>query len=331
MYQPEAYGVVLLLMTVSMVCWGSWANTMKLTPHWPFPLFYWDYVIGVLATSLLLAFTLGSARGGESSFLANLAQADRAHMLDALLGGAVFNVANLLLVAAIEIAGLAVAFPLGIGLALIVGVLTNYILAPRGNPQLLFGGVTLVALAIFFDAVAYRAREANRRAVSRRGIVISLACGVLMGSFYPFVTKATTGERALGPYAVGVIFALGVLLCALPLNYLFMRRPISGDGPVDMQQYLSGKPSFHWFGILGGAIWCLGTVLNFVASHAQLVGPAVSYAIGQGATMVSAIWGVFIWREFADAPAQARRFLPLMFICFVAGLAAVAVAPILSF
>jgi glucose uptake protein len=288
-------------------------------------------VVGVLVTSLVLAFTLGSVHGGESRFLANLAQTDRAHLLYALLGGALFNVANLLLVAAIDIAGLAVAFPIGIGVALVVGVLTNYILAPRGNPILLFGGVTLVALAIFFDALAYRAREAERREVSRKGIMISLACGVLMGSFYPLVTKATAGEQALGPYSVGVIFALGVLLCALPVNYLFMRKPISGGAPVSMKQYFSGRSSFHWFGILGGAIWCLGTVLNFVASHAQIVGPAVSYAIGQGATMVSAIWGVFIWREFADSPVQARRFLPLMFVCFVAGLAAVAVAPILSF
>jgi glucose uptake protein len=330
MYQPEVYGVVLLLMLLSMVCWGSWANTMKLTPGWPFPLFYWDYVIGVLATSLVLAFTLGSARGGESSFLANLAQTDVRHAVYALLGGAVFNVANLLLVAAIDIAGLAVAFPIGIGLALVVGVLSNYVLAPRGNPILLFGGVTLVALAIVFDALAYRAREAERRQVSGKGITVSLACGLLMGVFYPLVTKAITGQHALGPYSVGVVFALGVLLCAIPLNYFFMRKPVTGGQPASMKQYLAGKAAFHWFGILGGGIWCVGTVLNFVASHAQLVGPAVAYAIGQGATLVSAIWGVFIWREFAGSPPPARRFLPLMFVCFAVGLGAVAVAPLVA-
>jgi glucose uptake protein len=288
-------------------------------------------VLGVLIASLVLAFTLGSARGGESAFLANLAQADRSHLTYAVLGGVVFNVANLLLVAAIEIAGLAVAFPMGIGLALIVGVLTNYVLFPRGNPVLLFGGVVLVAVAIVFDALAYRAREAQRREMSRKGILISLACGVLMGSFYPLVTKAISGERALGPYSVTVVFAVGVLLCAVPANYFLMRKPVSGGGPLRMRDYFTGTLVFHCFGILGGAIWCLGTVSNFVASHAQLVGPAVSYAIGQGATLVSAIWGVFIWREFVGAPARARRFLPLMFVCFVVGLGAVALAPVLLF
>jgi glucose uptake protein len=330
-YQPQAYAVVLLFMLMSMVCWGSWANTMKLTRHWPFPLFYWDYVIGVLATSLLLAFTAGSALGGGSSFLSNLLQGDARHFVYALAGGTVFNVANLLLVAAIEIAGLAVAFPIGIGLALIIGVLLNYILTPRGNPLLLFGGVALIALAIVFDALAYRAREVQRRDVSRKGILVSLGSGVLMGVFYPLVARAITGEHALGPYTVGVIFALGVLFCAIPLNYFFMRKPMTGGQPLSFKEYAAGRTSFHWFGILGGAIWCLGTVLNFVASHAQLVGPAVSYAIGQGATMVSAIWGVFIWREFADSPMKARRLLPYMFVCFVVGLGAVAIAPIISF
>jgi glucose uptake protein len=328
MYQPEAYGVVLLFMIVTMICWGSWANTMKLTPRWPFPLFYWDYVIGLLATSLVLAFTLGSFRGGSSSFLVNLVRADSRHLLYALLGGAVFNVANLFLVAAIDIAGLAVAFPVGIGLALIVGVLMNYILAPRGNPILLFSGVALVTLAIILDAVAYRRRETERHELTTKGITVSLVCGLLMGVFYPFVTKAITGDHALGPYSVGFVFALGVLSCAIPVNYLFMRRPIAGGEPVSMKEYFSSPRVFHWFGVLGGAIWCLGTVLSFVASHAQIVGPAVSYAIGQGATMVSAIWGVFIWREFARAPIGSRRLLPLMFLCFVIGLGAVAIAPI---
>ena len=330
MYQPEAYAIVLFFMIFSAICWGSWANTMKLTPTWSFQLFYWDYIIGVVLTSVFWGITLGSVGGGNSSFLTNLSYADSQHILYALAGGAIFNVANLLLVAAIAIAGLAVAFPIGIGLALIVGVLMNYILSPRGNPVLLFGGVALVTLAIIFDAFAYRLREAEHRQISKKGIGISLVCGVLMGMFYPLVTKAISGEHALGPYSVAVVFALGVLLCAIPVNYLMMRKPITGDPPLTMIDYLAGRPAWHWWGILGGAIWCTGTVLNFVASHAQVVGPAVSYAIGQGATMVSAIWGVFIWKEFAKAPPKSRRLIPLMFLCFVLGLSAVAVAPIVN-
>jgi glucose uptake protein len=326
---PEEYGVVLLFMILSAVCWGSWANTMKLTPRWPFQLFYWDYVLGLVIASLMWGLTLGSVHAGESSFSANVAQADSRHILYALAGGAVFNVANLLLVAAIALAGLAVAFPIGIGLALIAGALLNYILAPRGNPFLLFGGVALVTLAIIFDALAYRLRESEQEHVSKKGIGISLACGVLMGMFYPLVTKAISGQHALGPYSVAFVFSLGILLCAIPVNYLVMRKPITGDPPLTMIDYVAGRPSWHLCGLVGGAIWCTGTVLNFVASHAQLVGPAVSYAIGQGATMVSAIWGVFIWKEFANAPPRSRRLIPLMFLCFVIGLGAVAVAPII--
>jgi glucose uptake protein len=330
MYQPEAYGIALAFMIISMLCWGSWANTMKLTAGYAFQLFYWDYVIGIVLGSLGWGFTMGNWGGGDLSFLTNISQADSRHMLFAIAGGAVFNVANLLLVAAIDIAGLAVAFPVGIGLALVVGVLLNYALSPKGHPGLLFGGVALVVLAIILDALAYRRREIERRSVSVRGIWISVACGVLMGSFYPLVTKAVTGEHSLGPYSVAFFFAIGVVLCAIPVNYLFMRKPLTGTPPVNMAQYFQAKPAWHWWGIVGGLIWCTGTVFNFVASHAQIIGPAVSYAIGQGATMVSAVWGVFIWKEFASAPPASRKLIPAMFIFFLLGLGSIAIAPMVK-
>ncbi len=330
MYQPEAYVVALLFMIGSMLCWGSWANTMKLTPRWPFQLFYWDYVAGIIVATLLWGFTLGSLGGGPLSFINNIRSADGQHILFALLGGAVFNIANLLLVAAIEIAGLAVAFPVGIGLALVVGVLLNFIIKPSGNPLFLFGGVLLVVVAIVFDALAYRRREATRKTLSARGIQISLACGILMGSFYPLVTKAITGQNSLGPYSVAFFFAIGTALCALPANYFLMRKPLTGGTSVNMRDYFRSPVSWHFWGILGGIIWCTGAVLNFVASHAQIIGPAISYAIGQGATMISAIWGVFVWKEFVGAPANARKLIPLMFLFFVVGLAAVALAPVIA-
>lgn len=330
MYQPEAYSMALLFMIISMLCWGSWANTMKLTPGWAFPLFYWDYEIGIIVASLLWGFTLGSSGQAGLPFISDIRQADGTHIFFALLGGAVFNVANLLLVAAIDIAGLAVAFPIGIGLALVVGVLLNFAISPKGNPLLLFGGVLFVLIAIVVDAMAYRRREVTKTALSRRGIQLSVACGVLMGTFYPLVAKAIKGEHSLGPYSVALFFALGTALCAIPMNYLFMRKPLTGGAAVTLGDYFRGKSSWHIWGVLGGVIWCTGAVFNFVASHAQIIGPAISYAIGQGATMISAIWGVFIWKEFAQAPAAARRLIPLMFLFFLIGLAAVAVAPVLG-
>jgi glucose uptake protein len=330
LYQPEAYLTALLFMVGSMLCWGSWANTMKLTSRYAFQLFYWDYVIGILLGSIFWGFTLGSYGGGPLSFVSNIRQADHAHLLYGIAGGVVFNVANLLLVAAIDIAGLAVAFPIGIGLALVVGVLLNYAMSPKGHPLLLFGGMVLVVLAIVFDAVAYRRRESEQRSISARGVWISIACGLLMGVFYPLVTKAITGPASLGPYSVAFFFAIGTALCALPVNYLFMKRPLTGASPVSMSEYFQAKTAWHVWGLTGGLIWCTGTVLNFVASHAQIVGPAVSYAIGQGATMVSAVWGVFIWKEFANAPPASRKLIPAMFLFFLAGLGSIAIAPVVA-
>ena len=328
MYQPETYAIALFFMICTMLCWGSWANTLKLTPGYRFQLFYWDYVVGLIVGALFWGFTLGSMGSHGLAFIPDLTHADAHHILLALLGGMIFNVANLLLVAAIDIAGLAVAFPIGIGLALVVGAVSSYLLAPAGNPSMLFGGIALVVAAIISDALAYREREATRRKTSARGIVISLIAGLLMGTFYPFVSRAMTGDNAPGPYATSLFFAIGVVICAIPFNYLLMRKPLDGQSPVALSGYAQAKPVWHLWGILGGVIWCTGATLNFVASRTGVVGPAVSYSIGQGATMVTAAWGVFVWKEFAQAPAKAKGMLFWMFVLFLAGLTMVALAPL---
>jgi glucose uptake protein len=249
-------------------------------------------------------------------------------VLYAIAGGAVFNVANLLLVAAIEIAGMAVAFPVGIGIALVVGALSSYLIDPKGSPLLLFGGITLVVIAIICDSLAYKTREAARSGSNVRGIVISLIAGLLMGTFYPLVSKAMALPDAPGPYATALFFVIGITLCALPLNYFFMRKPIDGGTPVTMRGFTTAPLKWHIAGILGGVIWMCGGTFNFVASRVNFVGPAISYSIGQGATMVSAFWGVFVWREFASPSTRVRNLLIAMFACFVAGLFSIAVAPL---
>ena len=316
-------------MLISMLCWGSWANTMKLCPTFRFQLFYWDYVLGLILGSLLWGLTLGTIGGSGRPFLADLLNVDAHHAGLALLGGIIFNIANLLLVAAIEIAGLAVAFPVGIGVALVVGAVSSYVLAPAGNPVVLFGGIALVVAAIVLDAAAYRLREAQRQRVRTNGVVLSLVAGLLMGCFYPFVSRAMTGAQAPGPYATAFLFTLGVGACAFIANSLLMRKPLDGKPPVSIRGYVQAPAAWHGWGILGGVIWCTGAVLNFTASRSHIVGPAVSYSIGQGATMISAAWGVFIWHEFAAAPARAKTLLVWMFALFVLGLSAVAMAPLL--
>jgi glucose uptake protein len=315
-------------MFVSMLCWGSWANTMKLCPGFKFQLFYWDYVLGLIAGSLLWGLTLGSQGSVGRPFVADLLHGNVSQIAFALLGGIIFNAANLLLVAAIEIAGLAVAFPVGIGLALVVGAISSYVLSPNGNPFMLFGGIALVVAAIVFDALAYRLRELQRPTLSARGVIVSLIAGLLMGSFYPFVSRAMSGADAPGPYAITFLFALGVTVCAVPFNFILMRYPLVGGESVSMSGYWKAKASWHLWATLGGAIWCTGAVFNFVASRAHVVGPAVSYSIGQGATMISAAWGVFVWKEFSAAPRLSRIFLVWMFLFFLCGLTTIALAPV---
>ena len=329
MYQPETYVITLTFMLASMLCWGSWANSVKFAPGYRFQLFYWDYVVGLVIGVFAWGISLGSFGAAGRHFWADLLHADASHIGLAIAGGVIFNVANLLLVAAIEIAGLAVAFPVGIGIALVVGAISSYLISPKGNALLLFGGIALVLAAIVCDAIAYREREREKPAMSRRGVIISIISGVLMGSFYPFVAKAMAGSDAPGPYAVAAFFVLGVAVCSLPLNYILMRRPLDRKEAVAMRGYLQAPWRWHAWGIAGGVIWCTGAVLNFVASRAHLVGPAVSYSIGQGATMISAAWGVFVWHEFSGAPPRARIFLIWMFALFLLGLVAVALAPIL--
>ncbi|MFB3826143.1 MAG: AcrB/AcrD/AcrF family protein [Bryobacteraceae bacterium] len=343
---PQTYLAALLLMILGMLCWGSWANTFKITGRWRFELFYFDYAIGVLAAALIYALTFGSLGFDGFSFMDDLMHAGKRQWALGFAGGVVFNLANMLLVAAISVAGMAVAFPVGIGMALIIGVVWNYLIRPQGNPILLFAGCGVIVAAIVVDALAYRALGIIRheqlaksgkagstmRRVSAKGIVLSLVSGVLMGCFYPLVMKGQEGEIGLGPYAIGAVFALGVFASTFVFNLFFMNLPVEGP-PIEILDYFRGRFQQHVMGILGGIIWYTGTISSFVAASAPEevhVGPAVSYAIGQGATMVSALWGLLVWKEFAGADTRVKSLVAIMLVLFACGLGLVSVAPLFA-
>jgi glucose uptake protein len=330
MFVLESYPWAVVFCVITMFCWGSWANTQKLARKgWRFELFYWDYTIGVLLLTLVLGLTLGSNGTVGRPFLADLAQASHFSKHSALLGGAIFNLANILLVAAIDIAGMSVAFPVGIGIALVLGVVVNYVADPIGNATLLFAGVLLVVLAIILDAVAYRKIPGGAAGVSTKGLVLSVACGVLMGFFYRFVaasmypvfTQPEPGK--LGPYAAVFVFAVGIFLSNFLLNTFVMKKPFVGT-PVAFSDYFKGSLGTHFTGILGGIIWGVGMSFNIIASGRA--GFAISYGLGQGATMVAAFWGVFIWKEFRTAPAGTSKLIAAMFGCFLIGLVLIILA-----
>jgi glucose uptake protein len=321
MFTPQSLGIALAMMITSAGCWGSWANTYKGVKNYRFELFYWDYAVGIFLISLILALTMGSTGHDSSSFLNNVQAADGSNIAHALVGGALFNLANLLLVAAIDMAGLAVAFPISIGIALVVGVVLSYVLQPKGNALLLALGVLGALVAVILDGKAYGSLKNAGRSVSKKSIVTCVVSGILMGLWAPFMTRAMTRGHTLGAYSAAVFLTLGALLSCFIWNIYFMRHPLVGE-PVSLAGWFRGPASGHVLGLLGGFIWGTGTVFNLVA--ASFTGVAISYAIGQSAPMVAALWGILAWKEFEGSGPRARVYLVLMFVFY--GLAILLVA-----
>ncbi|MBQ2556431.1 MAG: hypothetical protein II561_07750 [Thermoguttaceae bacterium] len=354
MFLIQNYWTAIAFCIVTMVCWGSWANTQKLVDKkWRYELFYWDYVFGLLLTALIFALTWGS--NGTSvgrSYIDDLTYASPTSLGWALAGGVVFNIANILLVSAIDIAGMAVAFPVGIGLALVLGVVWNFLANPAssGNPVFLFVGVALVAAAIIISALSYKKRDAANvdpdapKKPIGKGLALSILCGLLMSLFYFFVAKSLArvqlgdgslvdltianlqnGSLEMGkltPYTANLVFAVGILLSNCIIMPILMAKPLVGD-PVEKGSYWTGSFRNHFWGWVGGAIWAVGMTFNVLASG--IASPAVAYGLGQGATLMSAIWGVFIWREFRNSPKGVGKMLAGMFLCFIVGLALIVV------
>lgn len=332
----ESYPTAVILTVITMLCWGSWANTQKLaSKEWKFQLFYWDYVIGIFVFSLIFALTAGSMGESGRPFLADFSQASSSALGSALIGGIVFNLANILLVAAIDIAGMSVAFPVGIGLALVIGVVSNYVSTPVGNAALLFSGVGSVAAAIILAALSYRIMSSEQK-TTVKGIVLSIAAGILMGFFYKFVADSISPgfinstdlhnleAGKLSPYTALVVFSAGVFFSSFIWNTFVMYKPFTGEKVSFGDYFKKGSIKLHAIGIVGGIIWSIGMNLNIIASGAA--GPSISYGLGQGATLVAALWGVFIWKEFKGAPPKVNKFLAFMFAFYVIGLALIIVS-----
>jgi glucose uptake protein len=330
MFIPQSYTLAIILCIITMICWGSWGNTQKLAGKgWRFELFYWDYVLGILLFSLILAFSMGSTGEAGRGFLKDIKQAEPQNILNAMLGGVVFNASNILLVAAMSIAGMAVAFPVGVGIALVLGVIINYVFVPHGNPNILFGGVALIVVAIVLDAAAYKKHSITLKKVSGKGITLSISAGILMALFYRFVASSMVSSfevpetGKLTPYSALFFFAVGVFLSNLLFNYLIMKKPFEGK-PLTFQDYKKGSFDAHLNGVLGGVIWNIGMSMSILASGKA--GFAISYGLGQGATLIAALWGVFIWKEFKGASKSVNGLIFLMFIAYLAGLALLVVA-----
>lgn len=333
MFIVQNYTFAVLLCLVTMLCWGSWGNTQKLAAKtWRYELFYWDYVIGILLFSIVLGFTLGSVGDMGRSFTDDLAQVSSGNFRNAFIGGVIFNASNILLSASISLAGMSVAFPVGVGLALVLGVFINYFGAPKGDPLILFLGVALIMVAIILNGIASRkvTMGSSEKKTKKKGVVIAIIAGVLMSFFYRFVASSmdlnnfeNPTQGMLTPYGAFFIFSLGIFISNFLFNTIVMKKPFEGSA-VSYKQYFSGNIKTHSVGVLGGIIWGIGTSLSYLA--AEKAGPAISYALGQGAPMIAALWGVFIWKEFKGATSRVNLLLMFMFILFIAGLSMIVVS-----
>lgn len=330
MFIVNSYVLAVVLCVVTMICWGSWGNTQKMaSKNWRYELFYWDYVIGILIFSLIAGFTLGSFGEGGRSFLPDLMQVSSTAFWSIIIGGVIFNASNILLSASISIAGMSVAFPVGVGLALILGVINNYMVQAKGDPVLLCIGVALVTIAIIFNGIASGKKQASAGS-SKKGILLAICAGFLMSFFYRFVAVAMDLDNfenpeagKATPYTAFFIFALGIFISNFIFNTLAMKKPFVGE-PVSYKTYFSGSFGTHCVGALGGFIWGIGTLLSYIV--AGKAGAAISYALGQGAPMIAALWGVCIWKEFKGAPKSVNVWLGLMFAFFLVGLGIIVAA-----
>ncbi len=320
----QNYGLAVFLCAVAMICWGSWQNTQNLIgKEWRFEHYYWDFSIGILLFALLMAFTFGSIGSEGRSFLPDLQQADSKNLLSAALGGVIWNIGTLLLVAAISIAGMSVAFPIGGGIGWTLGILINYIGKPEGNPLFLFGGTAFIILAILLSMQSYKKLATQQQKPTLKGILLSLSAGLCIAFFYRFVASSLATDFSpadagkISSYTAVVFFSIGALICTLILNPIFMAKPVQGE-PVKMETWFKGGSRAHILGMLGGAIWCLGNSVSFMSVGAA--SPAISYGLSNSAPVVAALWGIFVWKEFKEAPRGTSVVLTLMFGCYLIGL-----------
>lgn len=329
MFVLHSLPIAIFFCFITMLGWGSWANTQKLSgkDRWRFELYYWDYAIGVLLFALIFAFTFGSTGDAGQHALANFQQASHHAIHYALVSGVIFNVSNIMLVVAIDAAGMVVAFPVGVGLALVIGTVESYLQTPKGNAPLLFGGVLLILFAMAMSSLAYRKlpKSAGKRPL--KGLIFAVLAGGIMGSFYPELMRAISPNfnndpvqpGMLTPYLALVVFAVGVVASNFIVNTIFMRA-----GKLTYADYFRGSAKLHSIGILGGVIWMIALCFNVIASG--VAGPAISYALGQGATLIAAIWGVLVWKELAAGGKGTSRFAGLMFAGYAAGLLLIGLA-----
>jgi glucose uptake protein len=349
MILPATTLASLLLLILTFICWGSWANTQKLVFKWRFELFYYDFTLGLAICVAIAAFTLGSMNSQDLTVSDNMMIAGYRKMAYAVFAGLIVNLGYIFLSAAVSLSGMAVAFPLTFGIALIVSSITDFIGAPQtANSLLLFGGLVLVLVAVLMDCIAYRShldalaaaskkgpildprtKLPARTPIAARGIVFSILSGIALGFFFPVVDSSRTGDNGVGPYGLALLIGAGMFFSTLLYVPFFLNFPVLGE-PKQVRDYFKGEKKQHLLGIFGGFVWAVGLIaalVEFAAPPAAQIGPALSTGMVQGAPVLAGLWGVLAWGEFKNSTQTVKMLLLMMFVLFIAGLALVSLSP----
>jgi glucose uptake protein len=344
MLLPSSHLAALIVVILSMLCWGLWANTFKSTGKWRFELYYFDFAIGVFAAAVIAVLTFGTLGFDGFTFTDDLLHASKRQDLQGLLAGVVFNLGNMLLVSAIAVTGMTIAFPLALGVALTIGAFLTFALRPEGSSALLFSGVAIVLAAIVTGVYAFRyyklsqidelvrtgKLKSTRKRVSMKGVVLALAGGIFLGSFLPLLEGSQAGDSGLGPYGVAFVFAAGILVSTFFYNLFFMNLPVAG-APLEVLDYFKSTLGQHFMGLVGGGLWFSGMLLSLVAAHGEgpaLIAPSLIFGATQASTVIAALCGVAIWKEFTGSDMRVRALVFVMFALFVSGLAMISIAPV---
>ena len=335
MFIIQQTGLAIGVCLLAMLCWGSWSNGQKLAAQAKVPItqFYRDYVLGIALLTVLVVATLGSIGHEGRPFLADVRQAEWGRLGLALAAGVVFNLGNQLLVAGIQSAGLAIAMPVGSGIALALGLVVNYIAEPKGNLWLLVAGGALVLVSLGCSAGAYAKKQnasdqQDDNKSSSQGLFIAGAAGIANGFFFWMVTSPLAKDFAhpaagkLTPYTALALF-VGGILASNPVVEQVLRH--FADSPEAAQvRYREVPARQHAVGIGSGVVWGVGMAALLLASTEA--GSAISFGLSQGATIVAVLWGLFTWHEFRDAPAPAFRWLWAMGVAYVLGVGLIVLA-----
>lgn len=340
----------LIIMLIGMLCWGLWASLHKLAGKWRYELFYFDVAVGLLVTAAVASLTLGTLGFDGFSLEDDLAHAGHRQWLIAFAAGAIFNLANMIMMGAVVVAGLSVAVPLGLGVSLMIGIGIRLITNPPGSPLLMFVGAACLLIAVVIIGVAYTFHVSSRvdqlvkegkvqttgstpgygKAMivsthapsAAKGLLLAIVAGALMWIMFPLINKARVGDFGLGPYGLTVMFSLGVVATTFMFNLFFINLPVDGE-PIELLSYFQGGIGVHLLGFGSGIMLCAGILAYFVvqggAPETQLK-PLTSYAIQQGAVLVAAIVGIFGWKDFRDAEPRVRAMVWSFLLLFALGL-----------